>query len=183
MKILAETERLILREILPQDEDGLFEMDSDPEVHRYLGNEPVQNREQIREVIRYIRRQYTDNGIGRWAVTDRHTHRFLGWAGLKLVTETVNGHTGYHDLGYRFMKQHWGRGYATEAARAVLDYGFDRMHLDEIYAMADCGNAASDHVLTKAGFTRLHTFDFESTPHHWYKMEKAPGTASHTLFP
>ena len=68
MKIFAETERLLLREIQLTDVAGFFELDSDPEVHRYLGSAPVQNNQQIVEAIQFIRNQYINNGIGRWAV-------------------------------------------------------------------------------------------------------------------
>jgi len=65
MKIVAETDRFFLREILPSDIDGMFELDSDPEVHKYLGNNPVSNRAQIVDTINFVRQQYMDYGIGR----------------------------------------------------------------------------------------------------------------------
>lgn len=68
MKFYIETERLILRDILPTDEEAFFEMDSNPEVHKYLGNKPTTNILQTREMIENINQQYIDNGIGRWAV-------------------------------------------------------------------------------------------------------------------
>jgi len=71
MEIFVEIERLILREITLEDEVGLFQLDSDSDVHRYLGNKPVDNIEQIREVIKFIRQQYIDNGIGRWAIIEK----------------------------------------------------------------------------------------------------------------
>jgi ribosomal-protein-alanine N-acetyltransferase len=71
MKIFAETERLILREIVPSDLDGMFELDSDPEVHQYLGNKTVSDKNQIAQTINFVRQQYTDRGIGRWAIIDK----------------------------------------------------------------------------------------------------------------
>lgn len=68
MNIYAETERLILREILPTDIDGMFELDSDPEVHKYLGNKPIKDKVQIPDMIDFIRKQYVEHGIGRWAI-------------------------------------------------------------------------------------------------------------------
>ena len=68
MKIFAETERLILRELLPTDAEGMFEMDGDPEVHLYLGNNPVKSIEQSEADIEFIRKQYIEKCIGRWAV-------------------------------------------------------------------------------------------------------------------
>jgi len=83
MKIYTETERLLLREILPTDVDAMFAMDSDSEVHKYLGNNPVKDKEQIRGVIEFIRGQYVEFGIGRRAIVDKKTNQFIGWAGLK----------------------------------------------------------------------------------------------------
>lgn len=99
MEIYVETERLILREILLTDIDGLFELDSDPKVHQYLGNKPVKDKKQIENIIKSIREQYVENGIGRWAIIEKSTNNFLGWTGLKLEKNTVNNHTNYYDLG------------------------------------------------------------------------------------
>ncbi|HET7116151.1 MAG TPA: GNAT family N-acetyltransferase [Hanamia sp.] len=76
MKIFAETERLILREILPTDVEGMYELDADPEVHKYLGNKPVTSREKTVDVINFIRQQYIDNGTGRWAIIDKKSNEF-----------------------------------------------------------------------------------------------------------
>jgi RimJ/RimL family protein N-acetyltransferase len=152
--------------------EGMFELDSDPVVHRYLGNQPVQDIEQSREAIRFIRQQYLDNGIGRWAVIEKSTGYFLGWAGLKLVKEPANNHTGFYDVGYRLIKKYWGKGFATEAAKAVVDYGFEVLQLPVIYGMADINNAASAHVLQKTGLQLIEAFDLNGTPHHWFKISR-----------
>jgi len=172
MKIFAETARLILRELTPADAEGMFEMDSDAEVHLFLGNKPVQSIEQSKADIEFIRKQYTENGIGRWAVIEKATGNFIGWAGLKLMTETHNNHSNYYDLGYRFSKQYWGKGYATESAIAARDYGFKVLKLDEIIGIADIGNLASIHVLEKAGLKRISIFDYRGIKHHWLKIVK-----------
>lgn len=172
MEIFAETERLILRELEYEDEEAMFELDSDPEVHRFVGNNPVQSIEQIRMVIGFIRQQYVDNGIGRWAVVDKSTNDFIGWAGLKLFTEPVNRHNNFHELGYRFMKKHWGKGYATEAAKASVEYGFRELKLKDIYAMTDINNLVSKKVLEKTGFKFVETFKFNEEPTDWFKMSK-----------
>jgi RimJ/RimL family protein N-acetyltransferase len=170
MKIFLETERLILREILPSDLDGLFELDSDPEVHRYLGNQPVKDKTQIVEIIQFIRQQYLDYGIGRWAVVDKQSKEFMGWAGLKWITTPINNHVHYYDLGYRLIKKHWGKGIATESAQAALIYAFEQLNAQAVYAMADCENIGSNHVLQKVGLHFVETFDFEGIVHNWYKI-------------
>lgn len=172
MKIFAETERLILREILPSDIDGMFLLDSDPEVHKYLGNTPVTQRTQSLEVIEFVRKQYIENGIGRWAVIEKETSTFIGWSGLKLVTENVNNHINYYDLGYRFIRNYWGKGYATESAIAALNYGFKELKLNEIYACAQVENIASNKILEKLGFQKRNTFSYFNSLDNWYELKK-----------
>ncbi|MES2418368.1 MAG: GNAT family N-acetyltransferase [Bacteroidota bacterium] len=172
MKVFFETERLILREIVPTDVDGLFELDSDPEVHRYLGNKPVKNKVQIVENIKFIRQQYFDNGIGRWAVIEKKTHNFMGWTGLKLVTDLTNNHINYLDLGYRLLEKYWGQGIATETANISLAYAFHELNAKEVYAMAAIENISSNKVLTKVGLTFMEKFELDSIEHNWYRIDR-----------
>jgi len=82
MDHFIETERLYIRELLPEDEEGMFEMDSDPEVHRFVGQRPIKTHEEAHNTINFIRKQYEDNGIGRWAVIEKETNGFIGWTGF-----------------------------------------------------------------------------------------------------
>lgn len=164
-----ETERLYFRELVPSDEEGMFEMDSNPEVHTYLGKNPIKTIEESRIAISSIMEQYRTNGIGRWAVLLKETGEFIGWAGLKLE-RNVNGHDSHYDLGYRFIQKHWGKGYASEAAAAFVDYGFNVMKLEKINATADPSNAASRKVLERAGLKFIETFDHEGDEEVWYEM-------------
>jgi RimJ/RimL family protein N-acetyltransferase len=164
-----ETERLYFRELEPTDDEGMFELDSNPEVHTYLGNNPVTTIEESRAAIDFIREQYRTNGIGRWAALLKETGEFIGWAGLKLE-RNVNGHDSHYDLGYRFIQKHWGKGYASEAAAAFVDYGFNVMKLEKINATADPSNAASRKILEKAGLKFIETFDHEGEEEVWYEM-------------
>jgi RimJ/RimL family protein N-acetyltransferase len=166
MEKFIETERLLLREILPTDVDGFFELDSDPEVHRYLGSKPLTSKEQIVEVIEMIRQQYIDHGIGRWAVIDKNTNEFMGWSGLKWMTTRTNNHIHYYDLGYRLKKKFWGQGIATGTSLLFLHYEFETLNASEVYAMANIENIGSNQVLKKAGLTCMDTFDFEGILHH-----------------
>jgi RimJ/RimL family protein N-acetyltransferase len=171
MKIFAETERLVLREMLPEDLDGMFELDSDPEVHRYLGNKPVTDKKESEEMISFVRQQYETHGIGRWAVIDKKTNEFMGWAGLKYITELTNNHRNYYDLGYRLIRRYWGQGIASEAALISLEYAFNELKLTELYAAA-CENAGSNHILKKIGMKLVETFYYEDIPCNWYKMDR-----------
>jgi len=172
MDTFIHTDRLYLREIKEHDAAALFELDSDPEVHRFLGNQPLKKIEEALPVVQFIRQQYHENGIGRWAVIEKESEQMIGWAGFKLIKDTVNGHTGYYDLGYRFMRKHWGKGYATEVAKALLDYGFNEMNLEVIYAIADIENLASRSVLEKVGMVCTGTFIYDNLPHHWFELLK-----------
>lgn len=172
MKIFIETERLLLREIIEEDAQGFYELDSDPEVHKYLGNKPVKNIEQSRDIIKHVRKQYVENGIGRWAIIDKATKEFIGWSGLKYeknLRENIN----YYDLGYRLKRKFWGKGIATETAIESLKYGFDQLNIKEICAAAHTENVASNKILTNIGFEFIETFEFDGAIHNWYKLEKS----------
>lgn len=172
MEIFAETERLILRELLPTDRNGLFFVDSNPDVNIYLGNNPVKTIEQTDDIITFIRKQYVDNGIGRWAMIEKSTNYFIGWTGLKLIRELTNNRIDYYDLGYRLNKSYWGKGFATEAAKAALMYGFNTLNLNEIYAIVDSKNIASSNVIEKVGLKYKETFTYCEADHDWFEIKK-----------
>jgi len=171
MNVHIETERLLIRELRRTDLNGMFDLDSDPEVHKYLGNKPVQTKDQTLEVIDFIRKQYDEHGIGRLAVIDRKTRDFIGWGGLK-YEQIVRKEFSYYDLGYRIRKKYWGKGIATEIGAASLKYGFTALKLKEICAAADVDNLASNRILKKIGLDFIETFEFEGTLCNWYKIER-----------
>ena len=172
MEFQLETNRLYLREISELDIDDLYEMDSDPEVHRYLFQNPVKNKKQLLEVIKMIHQQYHENGIGRWAVINKETKECTGWVGLKYCRETLNHRSDYFDLGYRFKQKHWGKGYATEAARAIIDFGFTTLNIDVMVALTDPEHHKSKKVLEKLGFDLIEVFDYNGYPTNWYELSK-----------
>lgn len=175
MKIHIETERLILRELNFNDIDDMFEMDSDPEVHKYLPQSLNQNKDDAKEVIIFIRKQYENNGIGRWAVVDKFTNECLGWCGLKYYREPINNHVNIYEHGYRFKQKHWGKGYATESSIAVLNWGFKNLKIDSVYAITHPENENSMHVLKKLGFEfkELFYYDFiDNEECTWFELTK-----------
>ncbi|PRZ23457.1 GNAT family N-acetyltransferase [Flavobacterium granuli] len=172
MGIVIETERLILRELEYTDQNDLFEMDSDPEVHLYIENNPVKSIDQITKVIEMLKIQYKENGIARWAVVDKLTNECVGWSGLKYFNQPLNNHTDFYELGYRFKKKHWGKGFATESAIAILDYGFKNLNTNRIFAITDPKNVNSKKLLTKLGFAFQETFDYEGDPTDWFELKK-----------
>lgn len=172
MNSIIETDRLYLREILAEDAEGMFEMDSDPEVHRFLGRTPVKTLEESIADIEKIRQQYVDFGIARLAIIEKSTGDFIGWGGLKFITESMNGFQDFHDLGYRFIKRYWGQGYAQESSRGVIKYAFEQLNLPAIYAIADLEHKASRKVLEKCGFSFVNSFEYDGDPHAWYTLKR-----------
>lgn len=177
MTTFAETPRLLLRELQATDAPCMFELDTDPEVHRYLGNRPVQTLAESQGTIAFVRRQYQENGIGRWAVELKETGAFMGWAGLKLIREPINGHVDFYEVGYRLIRRYWGHGYATEAARASVAYGFEVLQQPVLYAIVDMQNLASRAVLAKIGFQHAGEFEHQGTPTAWLEARTTPQTA------
>ena len=128
--------------------------------------------ERVRGAIQSIRQQYIDNGIGRWAVIDKNNNAFLGWSGLKLIKEATEGYDTRYDLGYRFLRKYWGKGYATETAIASVNYGFQTMGLTEIVGQANIDNIASRHVLEKAGLKFIDKRYFDGIEHDFLSLKR-----------
>jgi [ribosomal protein S5]-alanine N-acetyltransferase len=167
------TPRLWLRPLVADDAAALFAMDSDPKVHTFLGNAPVKDIAQIHEAIAMIQAQYAAFGTGRWAVVLQETGECIGWAGLKYVHAPAHGRSKYYDLGYRLHRDHWGRGYATEAAEAILQVGFGQMGLTQIHALVDVANLGSRRVLAKLGFVELESMEDDGVPHLFLGLDAA----------
>ncbi len=171
MKIHVETDRFFLRDIEESDRDGIFALDSDPEVHKYLGTQPITSPGQALDIIRYIRKQYVENGIGRWAIVDKESNDFVGWTGLK-YEQQVRAEFDYYDIGYRLRRKYWGRGIATETALESLKYGFETMKLAEICGAADVAHLTSNHILQKIGLKFSEQFEFEGVLANFYKIDR-----------
>ena len=174
MQFQIETERLILRELRLSDLDGMFELDSNPLVHKYLGNKPVKTKDESLNIIESVRKQYQERGIGRWAAIEKSSGAFIGWSGLRLNTEfNMNGFTKYYDVGYRLIPKFWGKGYATEPGKAAIEYAFKKLKLPELCATTEINNQASHHVLLKLGLTYVEDFYFEQEQLNlrWYHIK------------
>ena len=171
MKIHYETDRFILRDFEAQDSIGIFALDSDPLVHKYLGNNPLTHISQAEDVIAMIQAQYEKNGIGRWAVIEKETGEFMGWSGLK-YEENLRSEFNYYDLGFRFKPKFWGKGLATETALLSLIHGFEVMGLDTICAAADVENLASNVVIKKVGLQFKELFYYEGIPVNWFEIKR-----------
>lgn len=145
---MIETKRLIIRPAIIEDAENLFNLNSDPDVVRYTGDTSFRTLEEARNIIH--ERMFTQFNLykmSRFTVLLKDG-TYLGWCGLKYFPETDEV-----DLGYRFMKKHWGNGYATEASAACLEYGFKNLKLKRIIAKAMPDNIGSIKVLQKLGMT------------------------------
>lgn len=172
MTLRLETERLLLRELEISDAEQLFLLDSNPQVMRYVGMKPLEEIEETRKQIQMIRQQYVDNGIGRWAVIEKESGLLIGWSGLKILRNPVNGFKDVYELGYRFLPEKWGKGYATETAKASLNYGFNTLKTDIFYAYVHEENEASIKTLEKLGFENKGRFEDEGDICIWYELKK-----------
>jgi RimJ/RimL family protein N-acetyltransferase len=169
-----ETPRLLIRELMLTDVDGMFALDSNPLVHRYLGNKPLKTKDESAEIIKAVQKQYQDRGIGRWAIIEKNTNEFIGWTGFKLNTEPVNGHTNFLDLGYRLREEFWGKGYATESAFASMDYIVEHGNHNTIFGMAEIDNDASNIILNKkVGMRFVNSFKYDTAHCHFYEISKS----------
>jgi RimJ/RimL family protein N-acetyltransferase len=146
---IGETERLILREMTPEDAANLYLLNSDPDVIRYTGDPPFRDIQDAENMLIHYE-QYRKYGIGRWAVNDKFTNEFLGWCGLKYSEDSNE-----YDIGYRFFRKFWNKGYATESAGYCLQLGFKKFHIETILGRAMKANAASIRVFEKIGMSYL----------------------------
>jgi RimJ/RimL family protein N-acetyltransferase len=143
---IVETERFTLRGFVSEDIDRLAEILSDPLVMRYMPGDEPWPREGAERELSGILEHWGRHGYGRWAVVDREDGRMIGWCGLGFLPEI-----GETEVAYLLDKDYWNRGYATEAARISLGYGFEEAGLDRIIALAFPENAASRRVMEKNG--------------------------------
>ncbi|MGH3088690.1 MAG: GNAT family N-acetyltransferase, partial [Rubrobacteraceae bacterium] len=160
MRVFLETERLILRRFTEADVDNLFDLDSDPEVMRFLtGGRPtprdVIENETLPRILRYYERFAV---FGYWAAIEKSTGEFLGWFEFR---PPEGGSPKEVELGYRLKKSGWGKSYATEGSRALIQKGFTELGARRVIARTMAVNTASRRVMEKAGLTYVRTFHEE----------------------
>jgi RimJ/RimL family protein N-acetyltransferase len=142
-----ETLRLELRTFVPADFDELCRLDRDPRVMKYIADGKPSSRDEVGErLARFIRYPALYPDLGAWRASRRDTGAFIGWFCLKYAGKSADV-----EVGYRLLPGAWGRGFATEGAQALVDYGFDDLGLHRIIGVTHPGNKASQRVLMKAG--------------------------------
>jgi len=141
-----ETERLTLRPFREADVTAVFELLQDPDVVRYVGDRRVPTLQEAWRAIAGWLGHWALRGYGQWAIEERSSGRLIGRAGIINPVDWPGP-----EVGYLLGKAWWGRGYATEAARAAMEWGFERIAFEELLSLIDPANAPSIAVATRLG--------------------------------
>lgn len=173
MKII-ETERLILRTWEEKDIEPMVAIDQDPKVCEFLPS--IGNRAATEGGIQRIIEHYNQHGFSLYAVQLKATGEFIGWLGLMIPSFEADFMPAV-EIGWRLSSKHWGQGYATEGAKAVLNYAFDNLGLKEIVSFTVPSNVRSIRVMEKIGMTRDLKDDFEHP-----KLPKQHSLSLHVLY-
>ncbi|MEY2560487.1 MAG: [ribosomal protein S5]-alanine N-acetyltransferase [Verrucomicrobiota bacterium] len=153
MKVILETDRLLVREYVEEDAEAFFKLNTDPEVLRFVPDKALLNVDQARQLlIDHPIGDYRKHGFGRGACILKATGEQIGFAGLKYLEEL-----GEVDVAYRLLPAYWGQGLATEAALASVRYGFADLGLNRIIGLVMSENIASVRVLEKTGLRYVAT--------------------------
>ncbi|WP_299455817.1 GNAT family N-acetyltransferase [uncultured Microscilla sp.] len=169
MKKILETKRCYIREFVEGDVELIYQMNSDPEVMKYITDGKPQTYEYSKKRTLYFINEYYSKypGLGMWAVVRKAGDQLMGWVCLK--------HLDNQDLieiGYRLIKEHWGQGYATEVSQALVHYGFTEVSLDKIVGIASEDNVKSQYILQKIGLTFLKKAYYYETNVVFYQLLK-----------
>ena len=172
------TERLLLREWRDPDVEAFIVMNADPVVMRFFPE--TYSRERTRRFAARIGECWAERGYGLWAVERKDTAGFIGYVGLWPATFPAH-FTPAVEVGWRLAADQWGQGYATEAARAALRYGFESVGLDEIVSFTSVTNERSWRVMERLRMQRDASGDFEHPnvpeghplrPHVLYRIKR-----------
>jgi len=155
--VFLETARLVLRRFTAEDADLLVELDSDPEVMQFItGGLPTPRREVETEILpAYLEYYERDDRFGFWAAIERASGEFLGWFHFR---PERGGAPDQAELGYRLRRSAWGKGYATEGSRALIEKGFLELGVERVFATTMVVNVASRRVMEKSGLRYVRTF-------------------------
>ena len=181
--MILQTERLIMRRWLDRDREPFAALNADPEVMEHFP--ATLTREQSDALVNRIEQKgFETLGYGLWALEVRETGEFIGFAGLALQTFDAPFLPAI-EVGWRLARHTWGNGYATEAGRAALTHGFEKLDLPEIISMTAHQNTRSRAVMERLGMTYSPADDFRHpalptdhplSPHVLYRLSSPAGT-------
>ena len=178
MKHYLETERIILREFIPSDEEEFLQLDSDPEVMQYLKGRSS-TRKEIREMMSRVQNiiQNSNGDHGCWTAIFKETTEVIGWFHLR-PDKKQPSNSKRLELGYRLKKRFWGKGLATEGSLSLIDHAFFSLEVNEVFATTMKKNLGSRRVIEKCGLKYSHEFvdeNFAGTREKdvWYSIKKS----------
>ncbi len=145
---ILETERLVLRQLRPDDSESWFQNLSNDEISGLIGMDPLENIEELKAIIRSFNERFKEGTGIVWAITLRETNEFIGTCSYESINK--ENHSG--EIGYDLLREYWRHGFMTEALSATIDYGFEQLGLDRIEANTDPTNTASRNLLERLGF-------------------------------
>ncbi len=151
--IIIETPRLLVRHLTPDDLGNLYVITGDAELMRYVDENQPLSRELTQKWIEISINNYQTKGYGNFAVISKTDGAFIGCCGLVTSAEVIPPHEA--EIIYALKKAYWGKGMATEVARAMIDYGFQQCGLTRILATLDPDNVGSQAVVNKLGMVYL----------------------------
>ena len=173
---IFETERLGFRQWLDRDTEPYIDMCSDPVVMEYFPE--THTRERSLGYIQKVGADFDRQGFGLWAVEEKQSQKFTGFIGFSNVA-FESFFTPCIEIGWRLRKEFWNQGYATEGAKACLDYGFSTLGFDAVYSFTATTNKPSERVMQKIGMNYLGTFEHPNVaeghvlrPHVLYSIER-----------
>lgn len=167
MQPIIETERLILRKFVDEDAAHVLALGSNEEINRYTGEEGLSTLAEAQDIIKRVYAEdYGNRGYGRWATIHKADNKFIGFTGLKYLTDLDET-----DIGFRYFPEYWGKGIGTEASRATVQYGFGTLKLERIIGIAMPANIGSCRVLEKSGLKlyKKDTYDIPDILLNWYE--------------
>ena len=165
---IIETKRLILREVELGDAEAVFALFNEPEVMKYFTNTP-RSVEEARERIQRDINHYTEHGFGLWATILKDTGKMIGQCGLLAQIVDEVGET---EIGYTLAKKFRGQGFATEATKAIKDYGFNKLNFDRLISIIDPNNTASQKVALRTGLALEKTTTWMNKQVKIYSVQK-----------
>lgn len=163
-----ETDRLVLRPFeLEKDLEAYGAIMGDYEVARWLAKGESYSLQDVERIINYDINHWIKYGYGTWAVTDKDTGALLGHCGLNFIPNISEV-----EVLYAFGRNAWGKGYATEAAKASLDYGFQKAGLNTVIGIAKPMNESSQKVMKKIGLEYIKNIELYNQELVYYRTTK-----------
>lgn len=162
MAVIAETERMVIRTFTAADVEPLADLHADPDVMRFITGGVPMTYEKVRDEVlpKFIGYEQRHPGLGIFAAIRRDTAAFIGWFQLQIHEDDPKE----LELGYRFMRNCWGQGYATEGSRALVRVAFEERGAERVVAGAMRANRGSTRVMEKVGLKFEKDFEEPDFP-------------------